>query len=155
MPRIKGIPNRNYPPLPLRDGRRVVDVMQEEASGMVVSRLTLAELLETTPASSVFKELVATSRFYGLTEGGINAEEFSVTELGERVASADPAVRNAALKEAVMRLGRSARSSRASRAARCPAPSRSASSCGRTQASTRLTPRAVWSTSSLTPRRQG
>src|SRR5438045_3574056 len=48
---------------------------------LTLSRLTLAELLGTTPASSVFKDLVVASRFYGLTESGINADEFSTTEL--------------------------------------------------------------------------
>jgi len=104
MARAKGVPNRNYPPLHLKDARRVPHVMHDEASGMTVSRLTLAELLGTTPASSVFKELVAASRFYGLTEGGINSDEYSVTELGERAASADESVRNGALKEAVMKV---------------------------------------------------
>ncbi len=104
MARPRGIPNRNYPSLRLEQARRVAEVMHDQASGMTVGRLTLAELLKTTPGSSVFKERVASSRFYGLTDGGINAEEFSVTELGERLNSPDEAVKIAALKEAVLRV---------------------------------------------------
>lgn len=104
MARAAGTPNRNFPPLTLREAQGVAQVMHDQASGMTIGRLTLAELLGSTPGSSRFKQLVAASRFYGLTEGGINAEEFSATELGERAASADTAVRVAALKEAVMRV---------------------------------------------------
>ncbi len=69
---------------------------------MKVSRLTLAELLDTTPTSTVMRELVASSRFYGLTDGGINADEFSLTELGEQATGGDEVAASKALKAAVM-----------------------------------------------------
>lgn len=93
MARQVGSKNRNYPPLRLRDALRVAKVLQEEASGMALSRLTLAELLDSTPSSSVFKDLVASSRFYGLTTGGINAGEFALTELGSQATGADEVAR--------------------------------------------------------------
>lgn len=71
---------------------------------MKVSRLTLAELLDTTPTSTVMRDLVASSRFYGLTEGGINADEFSLTELGEQATGGDEVTADAALKAAVMKV---------------------------------------------------
>lgn len=71
---------------------------------MSVSRLTLAELLEISPASSGFRELVASSRFYGFTTGGINSTEFALTELGKEVTSDDEAVSVAAMKKGVMRI---------------------------------------------------
>src|SRR5712691_1862704 len=80
--RTPGTKNRNYPPLGLAEALRVPRAIQDEASGMNVSRLTLAEMLNVSPASSVFRELVASARFYGLTTGGINAEEFGLTPLG-------------------------------------------------------------------------
>ncbi|MGO9957061.1 MAG: hypothetical protein ACLP50_13990 [Solirubrobacteraceae bacterium] len=46
--------------------------------------------------------LIASSRSYGLTIGGINAEEFALTDLGARAASDDPAICVPALKAAVM-----------------------------------------------------
>lgn len=70
---------------------------------MTVSRLTLAEMLDTTPTSSVLRNLVASSRFYGLTNGGINADEFSLTDLGNRATSEEPDTRDPALKEAVLK----------------------------------------------------
>lgn len=69
---------------------------------MTTSRLTLAELLNSTPTSRVFKDMVASSRFYGLTVGGINADQYDLTDLGARVASDDIEVSGPALKEAVM-----------------------------------------------------
>jgi len=77
-------------------------VIQDEASGMAVSRLTLAELLGTTPSSSVFQQLVAGSRFYGLTEGGINALEYKLTGVGEQATGSDLSSRSLALKQAVL-----------------------------------------------------
>lgn len=77
-------------------------VIQDEASGMEVSRLTLAELLNVSPASSNFRELVASSRFYGLTNGGINADEFGLTPLGSEATGGDEVAQIAGYKQAVM-----------------------------------------------------
>jgi hypothetical protein len=69
---------------------------------MSVSRLTLAEMLNTTPGSSVFEGLIASSRFYGLTTGGINATEYALTAIGIDAAGNDPERRATALKAAIM-----------------------------------------------------
>lgn len=69
---------------------------------MAVSRLTLAELMDVSPQASGFKDLVGASRFYGLTNGGINAEEFSLTALGEKATGVDEVAQIAAYKVAVM-----------------------------------------------------
>jgi predicted nucleotide-binding protein len=100
--REPGKKNRTTPPLPLGRALEVSTGIADKASGMKVSRLTLAEILETTPTSSTFRDLVASSRLYGLTNGGINAQEFDLTEAGEAATSADEAIRVAALKAAVM-----------------------------------------------------
>lgn len=100
--RPAGTKNRNYPPLGLAEALRVPRVIQDEASGMEVSRLTLAELLNVSPASSNFRELVASSRFYGLTNGGINADEFSLTPLGNEATGGDEVAQVSAYKQAVM-----------------------------------------------------
>lgn len=100
--RRAGQKNRSYPPRPLKEALGVAEALADEASGMTVSRLTLAELLDSTPTSREFKELVASSRFYGLTTGGINAEEFGLTQLGEQATGEDEKQPAAALKAAVM-----------------------------------------------------
>jgi hypothetical protein len=88
--------------LRLAEALKVSRAIQDDASGMTVSRLTLAEMLHVSPSSSVFRELVASSRFYGLTTGGINADEFGGTPLGVSASSADEAERADAYKAAVM-----------------------------------------------------
>jgi len=102
MARTAGTKNRNYPSIGLADALRVSTAIQDQASGMAVSRLTLAELLDVSPSSSNFRELVASSRMYGLTTGGINAEEFGLTELGDAATGGDEVARIAASKEAVL-----------------------------------------------------
>jgi len=87
--RAPGTKNRNYPPLPLADALKVARAIEHEASGMKTSRLTLAGLLDSTPTSGPFKDLVASARFYGLTTGGINADEFELTDLGAKAVSDD------------------------------------------------------------------
>jgi hypothetical protein len=104
VPRKAGVPNRNYPPKTLAGALKVPRAIADKASGMTTSRLTLAELLGTTPNSSVFKDLVASSRFYGLTTGGINSDQFDITELGERAVGEDDDERSNALKEAVTKV---------------------------------------------------
>jgi predicted nucleotide-binding protein len=100
--RAVGTKNRNYPPLSLESGLRVPRVIQDEASGMAVSRLTLADLLKISPSSSNFRDLVGTSRFYGLTSGGINADEYALTPLGQEATGGDEIAQVAAYKKAVM-----------------------------------------------------
>lgn len=102
MGRVAGKKNRNYPPLGLAEALRVPSAIEDQASGMPVSRLTLAELLDLSPSSSTFRELVASSRFYGLTNGGINSDEFSLTDLGGDAVGADEVAKVAAYKKAVM-----------------------------------------------------
>jgi hypothetical protein len=102
MPREKGSTNRNFPALPLAEALLVSRVIQDKASGMPVSKLTLAEYLDTTPSSSVFRELVMSSRGYGLTEGGANAEEFALTPTGDAATGGDEVAQVNAYKHAVM-----------------------------------------------------
>lgn len=97
-----GKKNRTNPPLPLARALAVAEGIADKASGMKVSKLTLADILDTTPTSSAFRDLVASSRLYGLTSGGINSSDYELTEAGEQVTSEDDAEREEALKAAVM-----------------------------------------------------
>lgn len=102
MARKAGSKNRNYPSLKLKESLRVARAIEDDASGMPVGRLSMAELIDTTPQSSVFRELVSSSRFYGLTTGGINSDEFALTELGKAAVGADEDATIKAMKSAVM-----------------------------------------------------
>ena len=89
MARSKGSKNRNYPPLSLDDALRMARCIQDEATGWdAVSRLNAGG------AASGFAEfqqlpLPRSSRLYGLTTGGINADEFGLTTLGEQATGPD------------------------------------------------------------------
>lgn len=102
MARKAGTKNRNYPALTLKEAIRVARAIEDDASGMPVGRLTMADLIDTTPQSSVFRDLVSSSRLYGLTTGGINSDEFALTELGKKAVGADEDAIIKALKSAVM-----------------------------------------------------
>lgn len=100
--RQQGVKNRNYPAVALEEALAVATAIQDEASASVVSKLTLAVLISKTPSSSQFRDLVSASRMYGLTNGGVNAEEFSLTDLGMAATGGDEVAREQALKGAVM-----------------------------------------------------
>ena len=61
-----------------------------------------APITASCPHGSSSRQLVASSRFYGLTTGGINSEQFGLADLGEKAASDDETERLAAFKQAVM-----------------------------------------------------
>ncbi len=82
----------------------MAESIQNGASGMPVDRLTLSQLLDKSPASSGFFLLVLASRAYGLTNGGKNADEFSLTPLGHQAVSDDPEARIEALRQAVLKV---------------------------------------------------
>lgn len=102
MARAAGSKNRNYPSMALADALRMPTAIEDQASGMSVSRLTLAELLDVSPSSSNFRELAGSSRLYGLTAGGINADEFGLTDLGRDATGGDEIARIEAYKKAVL-----------------------------------------------------
>lgn len=102
MPRGK---TRNYPAVELAKALSVARAIVDDASSQAVTKLTLAGLLDTTPMSSNFQAMVASSRLYGLTTGGINSDSFSVTPLGEQAVGGDEVARDKALKQAVQNIG--------------------------------------------------
>jgi hypothetical protein len=106
MPRGRrpGVPNRNFPALNLERALELPRTIHEGASGLPTDRLTLSELLDKSPSSSVFMYLVLASRAYGLTSGGKNAEEFALTQLGQLAVSDDPAQRTEGLRKAVLNI---------------------------------------------------
>jgi Predicted nucleotide-binding protein containing TIR-like domain len=104
MARPKGSKNRNYPPLALEEALEVAQAIQNKASGMQVRRLTLADMMDRSPSSSIFADLVASSRAYGLTTGGGRADQFELTELGQRATSDDEKTQQQAKQEAVLKI---------------------------------------------------
>ncbi len=102
MPRTTGVRNRNYPGLVLDEALTIPRAIQDDASGRPVSKLTLAGLMGSTPGSSTFRDLLLASRAYGLTTGGVNGDEFGLSELGGLATSDDVPTQRAAYRSAVM-----------------------------------------------------
>jgi hypothetical protein len=59
----------------LEQALAVARAIQDVASATSVSRLTLAELLDKSQSSRVFRELLTASTMCGLTTGGVHSQE--------------------------------------------------------------------------------
>ena len=85
-----------------REALRVAATIADQASGRPMDRLLLADAMDLSPSSSVFRAVLSNSRQYGLTEGTEKAEKVSLTDLGERGTSDDPDVALSAGREAAI-----------------------------------------------------
>jgi predicted nucleotide-binding protein len=94
--------NRNYPSLTLLQALEVPRGIQDGASGMPVSKLTLATILDRSPSASQLRDLILASRAYGLTEGGVNGDQFQLTPLGSEATGADEMAQRDAMRRAVL-----------------------------------------------------
>jgi predicted nucleotide-binding protein len=102
--RKAGSKNRNYPSLTLENALAVATAIQDRASGMPVSRLTLADLMDRSPSSSEFRELLLASRAYGLTDGGVHADHFELATLGDTATGGDEVGQVDARRKAVLNI---------------------------------------------------
>lgn len=64
---------------------RIPSAIYDNYAGDPVSPLQLAQALNMSPTSGPFKSLTGSSIAYGLTEGGYNAKEIKLTDLGLRI----------------------------------------------------------------------
>lgn len=75
----------DVPSLSLEQALRVPRAIAENYASKPVTPLQLASALNMAPTSGPFKRLCGVSIAYGLTEGGYNAAEISITPLGRRI----------------------------------------------------------------------
>ena len=76
---------RPYPSYTLQEALSVARAIYDSNAGLPFNRELLAQALGTTPKSSAFTMRLNASAAYGLTEGGYNDANISITELGEAV----------------------------------------------------------------------
>ena len=69
-----------------------------------MNKLTLAEIVDRSPGAGTFRNLLLASRAYGLTTGGVNADQFELTALGSEVSETDQATQRNAMRKAVMNI---------------------------------------------------
>lgn len=91
-----------YPAYTLEDALGVAQAIQNANAGLPFPRALLAGALGTTPKSSAFTQRLNASAAYGLTQGGYNDADISLTPLGEALADGSHNRRAQALVEAAM-----------------------------------------------------
>lgn len=91
-----------YPAYTLEDALDVAQAIQNANAGLPFARALLAGALGTTPKSSAFTQRLNASAAYGLTQGGYNDADISLTPLGEALAAGEDDHRRHALVEAAM-----------------------------------------------------
>ena len=91
-----------YPAYTLEDALDVAQAIQNANAGLPFARALLAGALGTTPKSSAFTQRLNASAAYGLTQGGYNDANISLTSLGETLAAGSHDRRAQALVEAAM-----------------------------------------------------
>ena len=77
--------NRPHPPLSIRIAVGVPEAIHENNAGHPMNRLLLAEAMAYSPASSGFRDRIASSAKYGLTVGNYTSKDIALTPLGVSV----------------------------------------------------------------------
>lgn len=75
----------DVPSMSLDQALRVPRAIAEQYASKPTTPLNVAAALEMTPTSGPFKALCGAAIAYGLTEGGYNAQQISITPLGKRI----------------------------------------------------------------------
>lgn len=92
------------PAYPLEQALRIAQALADNYASKPAKPLEVAAAMDMSPSSGPFRTLAGASIAYGLTEGGYNAAEISLTELGRRITA--PLVENddlAAKREALLK----------------------------------------------------
>lgn len=79
------MPRSYYPPMSLGRAIDIPRTIIEANAGYPMNKPLLGEQLGYTAEANVFRELLTSSRNYGFTNEGYQAQSISVTELGEEV----------------------------------------------------------------------
>ena len=85
MAKPRGRSNRPNPIIPLATALQVAEAITEKNASRPMNRLLLAEAMGYSPSSSGFRDRVASSGKYGLTEGNYSSETISLTSQGVAV----------------------------------------------------------------------
>lgn len=78
-------PARPFPNISLQEAMRIPQGISDSHGGKPMSRLLLAGALNLSPGSSLFRDLIAASAKYGLTNGNFHSDNISLTEIGTNI----------------------------------------------------------------------
>ncbi len=102
--RRRRVSQHDVPFYPLTQAMRVPNALADQLGLKPARPIQVAQALGVQPTSSGFRMLCGSSIAYGLTEGGYNAAEISLTDLGRRVVAPSREGDDAnALREAFLR----------------------------------------------------
>jgi len=73
------------PALPIEDALIIPKAIKDNFAGQGVNPILLAEACKISPTSSNWRTLTGAAIAYGLTEGGYNSKEITLSPLGERI----------------------------------------------------------------------
>lgn len=85
--RRKRVSQTDVPRVPLAQALRVPTALAEQYGKEPARPLEIAAALEMSPTAGPFRELCGAAIGYGLTDGGPNAAQISLTDLGRRIVS--------------------------------------------------------------------
>lgn len=83
----KKLSQSDVPGLSLEKALRIPNAINENYAKQPTKPLMVAQALQMSPASGPFRQLCGASIAYGLTDGGYNADQISLTPLGIRIVS--------------------------------------------------------------------
>lgn len=81
----KALRQTELPKISLEEALQVPMAIWEQFAGSATQPIYVAEAVGISPTSSNWRKISCASAAYGLTEGGYNSKEISLTELGRRV----------------------------------------------------------------------
>lgn len=94
---------RPFPKNTLEEALIIAQAIRDQNAGRPFDRLLLAETIGRKPSSSVYRDLLSSSRRYGLTTGSEKSETIALTPLGEPVtAPKSPQEQSNALRQAAL-----------------------------------------------------
>lgn len=85
--RKKQIRQTELPKVSLQEALKVAEAIWEQYAGTPTEPIFVAQAVGISPSSSNWRVLSGASVAYGLTDGGYNSKEISLTELGKKIVS--------------------------------------------------------------------
>jgi len=94
---------RPFPSATLQEALIIAQTIRDQNAGRPFDRILLAQAIGRKPSSSAYRDLLTSSRRYGLTTGTEKAKTIALTSLGESVtAPRSPQEKSAALRQAAL-----------------------------------------------------
>ncbi len=101
----KYAPRKPFPSHTLQEALAVAEAIQNKNAGKPWKPIFVAEAINKSPTSTIFRDITSASYKYGLTQGTWNAQYISLTPLGSSITKPlDPAKRVADFQKAVQNI---------------------------------------------------